>query len=194
MDVLFAQLCDLRCSSAWQTLPPLLISYNIRLLCNMVVAPHRQRTAETQAAYSVTMPTLNDWLDDQEELPYTTNAIRDTTRSLSATPHLILDKSLATLTLAAAALCRAGPRYVRRSEHFWFFAAGSWSRPTFELKVEEAKTRLPKLLGVPQHEKFAEDRVREAIKVLRRSGDERDARDLKEAFKAYQRDGGADGF
>ncbi|KAK3623174.1 hypothetical protein LTR56_021756 [Elasticomyces elasticus] len=89
-----------------------------------------------------------------------------------------LDTALSHLALGVAALHRAGPHYMRLSEHLWFFAAGSWLWEDYVGEVKRARKLLPKRQSVAQDVVFAEAQARMAVDVLRREGDQRDAEDL----------------
>ncbi|KAK3635606.1 hypothetical protein LTR56_014646 [Elasticomyces elasticus] len=94
-----------------------------------------------------------------------------------------LDTALSHLVLGVAALHRAGPHYMRLSEHFWFFAAGSWSWEEYVSEVKRARRLLPKRQSVSQDVVFAEAQARMAVDVLSREGDGRDAEDLMMAIE-----------
>ncbi|KAK5738896.1 hypothetical protein LTR17_005622 [Elasticomyces elasticus] len=94
-----------------------------------------------------------------------------------------LDTALSHLALGVAALHRAGPHYMRLSEHLWFFAAGSWSWEEYVDEVKRARKLLPKRQSVAQDVVFAEAQARMAVDVLRREGDGRDAEDLMMAIE-----------
>ena len=118
----------------------------------------------------------------------------DVTSYLSNTnmPALILEEALTHLASPSAALYRAGPPYVQKSEPFWFFAAGSWSRCSYRERVEEASKKLPKRISVRNDVDFATDRLRAVVLLLRGFGDVRDAEDLEEAVGLFLLDAGED--
>ena len=99
----------------------------------------------------------------------------------------VLDQALAKLASAVASLHRAGSFHKHRSEAFWIFAAGSWSRSKYEEAVAEATKILPGSRSADSDVAFAERRIAEAIAILRKD-DGRDADDLVDALWAY-RDG-----
>ena len=108
------------------------------------------------------------------------------------TPAVILEEALTYLALASAATYRAGPAYVTKSEPFWFFAAGPWSRCSYRKRVEEASKKLPKRISARNDVYFATDRLRAVVLLLRGFGDVRDAEDLEEAVGLFLLDAGED--
>ncbi|KAK5137327.1 hypothetical protein LTR08_000297 [Meristemomyces frigidus] len=96
-----------------------------------------------------------------------------------------LDTAMEKVALAVAALQRAGPRFTQLSETFWFFAAGCWSSECYNERIGAAGDKLPARVSVHDDVGYAEGRVGEAIALLRREGDVRDATDLTDAFKKY---------
>ncbi|KAK3697837.1 hypothetical protein LTR37_017228 [Vermiconidia calcicola] len=133
----------------------------------------------------IDMDAMHDWLE--EDHLTIVPRIATSSSSSASTPLTTLNLALSKLPLAIAALRRAGPSYARRSEALWIFAAGSWPRYLYERKIEEASEKLPRCVSVYHDVTFAEKMVADAIAVLRRSDDGRDARDLEEAFELYQR-------
>ncbi|TKA76449.1 hypothetical protein B0A55_06097 [Friedmanniomyces simplex] len=135
------------------------------------------------------MSSISDWIHDQKhtlyEPPPAYEPLVDYDLPTQPSKHA-LDAALSHLALAIAALYRAGPYYKRQSEHLWFFAAGSWSRDVYVREVEKAGKLLPKRESVAQDVMFAEMKAREAVNVLWREGDGRDARDLMEAIGEFK--------
>lgn len=135
------------------------------------------------------MDSMNTWLDDQidDPEPDESFSLRDNPSPLN---RHALGEALNKLTIAVAALQRAGAYYGRKSEAFWLFAAGSWHRQVYDGQVCEAGKKLPKRTSVEHDVAFAEDKVVEAIALLRREGDVRDAGDLTEALEVYRNGSG----
>lgn len=136
------------------------------------------------------MALLDTWLDERVIAIY--DPVPDHSPLLGPdTPHSAnkhaLDEALDKLALAVAVLQRAGPYYVRKSEPFWCFAAGSWSRYIYDKMVADARDKLPKRVSVAGDVKYARAVVVEAIARLRRDGDARDARDLSEALEEFMK-------
>ena len=98
-----------------------------------------------------------------------------------------LDQALGKLALAIASLHHAGSFHKQRSEAFWIFAAGSWTRSKYDTAVAEAGRTLSTSRSADEDVVSAEQRIAEAIAILRKD-DGRDAEDLVDALWAY-RDG-----
>ena len=125
------------------------------------------------------MSTHDTWLDN----------LHCNQLTASSTSSTLLDEALSKVTLAVASLHRAGPTHARKSEALWVFAAGSWNRSTYDGKVAHAAKKLPNKTSARHDVVFAEDLLVEAIALLRRWGDGRDARDLSEAFEKFLKGG-----
>ncbi|KAK4539946.1 hypothetical protein LTR36_009916 [Oleoguttula mirabilis] len=137
------------------------------------------------------MASMEDWLNNQlitfyDPVPEDHILFIDDIRAVPK-KHA-LDAAMDKIALAVAALHRAGPRPTRLSEAFWVFAVGSWSRQYYDAQVRAATAHLPKRVSVDKDVVFAEDRVVEAIALLRREGDVRDARDLADAMASYRKE------
>lgn len=135
---------------------------------------------------------MEHWLESQRD-PYDpaagTHVVYADNVKTPLDRHAI-DIALDKLALAVAALYRAGPSPARLSEAFWIFAAGSWSRRHFDTQVRAASTHLPKRTSVDHDVAFAEDMVVEALALLRKQGDIRDAWDLEAALASYREERG----
>ncbi|KAK0318377.1 hypothetical protein LTR91_002199 [Friedmanniomyces endolithicus] len=136
-------------------------------------------------------PSISDWVCDQKHTLHETppppyESPLDYDLAPTQPSKHALDAALSHLALAIAALYRAGPFYKRQSENLWFFAAGSWSREEYGRQVEKAGRGLPKKESVVRDVGFAEGKLREAVDVLWREGDARDARDLVEAVGGFK--------
>lgn len=131
------------------------------------------------------MSLLDTMLEDQplclRERPHPS----DIDQSPSITSKQTLESALSLVVVAVAALYRAGPSFKRRSEALWVWAAGSWDRECYDRRVVEAGKALTKMASVEQDREFAESKVMEAVELLRKEADWRDAMDLKGAFRAY---------
>ncbi|EMC98200.1 hypothetical protein BAUCODRAFT_146762 [Baudoinia panamericana UAMH 10762] len=103
----------------------------------------------------------------------------------SGAANAALDTAPSLVALAIAALHRAGPHYARRTDAFWCFCAGSWSGYRYDEAVKAASTLLSKQLSVANDVLFAADRLLEAISLLKREGDTRDAEDLMNALELF---------
>ena len=113
---------------------------------------------------------------------------------ISTTPinRHALDAAMDKVALAVAALQRAGPRYCQSSEAFWFFAAGCWSDKFYHEQVKAAGDRLPIRVSVHDDVRYAKKRVGEAVALLKKDGDVRDAEDLDDALGEFVK--GGDGW
>lgn len=126
-----------------------------------------------------------------------TNATLSSSSDVPESKHYAIYDALDKVALAVAALHRAGPHYKRASEIFWFFCAGSWSRARFDEQVKKSRKYL---LGKPTERArgkksvgmdvaFAEEKLHEAVAVLKRDGLHGDVQDLLWAIEAYQSGG-----
>ena len=97
-----------------------------------------------------------------------------------------LDSALDKVALGVAALHRAGPYYTLQSESFWYFAAGTWDRAVYDNEVGNAAKVLPERKSVAEDVMYAEARLNEAVDILQRDGDLRDAGDLLDAIEEYK--------
>lgn len=132
------------------------------------------------------MSVIDAWLDDQHIL---FNSTATTTTTSFNTAINALDSALNNIATAVAALRRAGRSYALRSEDLWTFAAGTWSRSTHEHRVTEAARRLPEGNSVHADVALAVNKVKDAVAMLRRYGDVRDARELEELFEMFMEEG-----
>ncbi|KAK5122074.1 hypothetical protein LTR85_004320 [Meristemomyces frigidus] len=140
------------------------------------------------------MLSLDDWTNEQlttfyDPVPDNHTFFIDDIRT--PIKRYALDFAMDKVALAVAALHRAGPSPARLSEAFWVFAAGSWSRDRYDTQVHAADGQLPKRRSVNHDVAFAEDKVVEAIALLRKEGDVRDARDLGDALEGYRKESAA---
>jgi len=137
------------------------------------------------------MLNLDDWVGTQLHTIY--EAVQDSSLTSDDEPTSPnkhpLDQALDKTVLAVAAYRRAGQHFAQKSEAFWVFVTGSWDRQRFDRAVDEAAKTLPKRVSVQRDLFFAEGRIEEAIMVLRRGGDKRDAEVLAEALEVYHRNG-----
>lgn len=133
---------------------------------------------------------MANWLDDQLRTIYDPVPEDPSIDDEPSTPlrHPI-DEAMNKLVHAVAAFHRAGPHYSRKSEAFRIFAAGTWDQRLYDQRILEAGQRLPKRRNVHQDILFAEAEVEEAVRLLKRSGLEEDARDLSWALKQYRKGG-----
>ncbi|KAF2161294.1 hypothetical protein M409DRAFT_28333 [Zasmidium cellare ATCC 36951] len=108
-----------------------------------------------------TLKTLDNLLNDLPPNP-SPNQPHPTTNPLTT--------SLLKLTTAIALYNRSGALFAQKAdEHFWPFAAGSWSRAQYDEAVCEAGRSLGKGRSVEEDLRVSRRCVGEAMEVLRRA-------------------------
>lgn len=133
-----------------------------------------------------TLNMLDDWLNDQTDkttLPH----LPSTTGKLS--PSTALNNTLQKIITAVARYHRAGPTFKKKSEAFWIFAAGSWTRKQYDEEVRQAMEKLPKAKYVDEDLLAARRLVLEGIEVLKKA-EMLDAKDLEEAWRVFEKGNG----
>jgi len=136
------------------------------------------------------MADLSTWLDTQsttlhEPLPDPAAFDFDDLNKPPQTSIHTLTTAIEKLIVATAALHRAGPWYVSKSEAIWHFIAGSLPRAEHDSKVSKALAKLPKRVSMERDVAYAEEMMLEAVVTLKRDGDARDAGDLMECLRDF---------
>ncbi|KXS97462.1 hypothetical protein AC578_7366 [Pseudocercospora eumusae] len=132
------------------------------------------------------MPTTTDTFS---WFPASSGARHSSTTSTSSKDYQAdLDTALQKITTAVSRLHRCGETFKAKSEAFWIFCAGSWTRNKYEEEVDKANNVTTVggngVVSVEEDLRLALGEVLDAVRILRRGGrdgDERDADALMEA-------------